>query len=56
IDTLTFDPCLLISKKNNKNFTLISMQTNNTISLTDKAFFNHKETALKEVTFTVKPK
>ncbi|KAK1990183.1 hypothetical protein LX36DRAFT_740080, partial [Colletotrichum falcatum] len=54
--TLTFNPCLLISRKNNANFTLISIQTNNTISLTDKTFSNCKETTLKEATFTAKPK
>ncbi|KAK1991945.1 hypothetical protein LX36DRAFT_589425, partial [Colletotrichum falcatum] len=56
IDTLTFNPYLLISRKNNENFALIGIQTNNTISLIDKAFSNRKETTLKEVTFTVKPK
>ncbi|KAK1993058.1 hypothetical protein LX36DRAFT_730864, partial [Colletotrichum falcatum] len=32
------------------------MQTNNTIGLTNKEFSNHKETTLKEATFTAKPK
>ncbi|KAK2002139.1 hypothetical protein LX36DRAFT_652632, partial [Colletotrichum falcatum] len=56
MDTLTFDPCLLISGKNNVNFALIGMQTDDTIGLTDKTFSDCKETALKEATFTAKPK
>ncbi|KAK1989628.1 hypothetical protein LX36DRAFT_665047 [Colletotrichum falcatum] len=56
MDTLTFDPCLLISGKNNANFTLIGMQTNDTIGLTDKTFSDREETTLKEATFTAKPK
>ncbi|KAK2004338.1 hypothetical protein LX36DRAFT_677081 [Colletotrichum falcatum] len=56
IDTSTFDPCLLVSAKNNNNFALIGIQTNNTIGLTNKEFSDRKETTLKEATFTAKPK
>ncbi|KAK1998419.1 hypothetical protein LX36DRAFT_656561, partial [Colletotrichum falcatum] len=55
MDTLTFNPCLLISGKNNANFALIGMQTDDTIGLTDKTFSDCEETALKEATFTAKP-
>ncbi|KAK1995303.1 hypothetical protein LX36DRAFT_659756 [Colletotrichum falcatum] len=56
MDTSTFDPCLLISAKNNANFALIGIQTDDTIGLTDKTFSDREETALKEATFTAKPK
>ncbi|KAK1989923.1 hypothetical protein LX36DRAFT_695501 [Colletotrichum falcatum] len=56
IDTLTFDLCLLISSANNDNFALISMQTNDTIGLTDKPFSKRENVELEKATFTAKPK
>ncbi|KAK1993402.1 hypothetical protein LX36DRAFT_684308 [Colletotrichum falcatum] len=56
MDTSTFDPYLLISSLNTKNFSLIGMQTNDTIRLTDKRFSDQEDNKLKRVTFTAKPK
>ncbi|KAK2002143.1 hypothetical protein LX36DRAFT_652637, partial [Colletotrichum falcatum] len=56
IDTLTFNLCLLILSANNNNFALISIQTNNTIRLTNKPFSKRKNVKLEKATFTAKPK
>ncbi|KAK1989641.1 hypothetical protein LX36DRAFT_743885, partial [Colletotrichum falcatum] len=56
IDTSTFNPCLLISSPNTKNFSLIGIQTNDTIRLTNKQFSDQEDNKLKRATFTAKPK
>ncbi|KAK1990354.1 hypothetical protein LX36DRAFT_592763 [Colletotrichum falcatum] len=53
---LTFNLCLLVLLANNRNFSLIGMQIDNTISLIDKSFLSNKDKELKRVKFIAKPK
>ena len=49
---LTYDPCLLYT--NNNGFSIIRLQTNNTLFLTNNIFVTTKDTKLKKANFSVK--
>ena len=48
----TYDPYLLYT--NNNGFSIIGLQTNNTLFLTNNIFVTTKDTKLKETNFSVK--
>jgi hypothetical protein len=48
---LTYNPCLLYS---NKLFSIISLQTDNTLFLVDKTFANTEENKLNKAKFIAK--
>ncbi|KAI0994279.1 hypothetical protein K3495_g13903, partial [Podosphaera aphanis] len=54
--TSSYDPCLLISDQNNKNFGLVGIQTDDTIILADAGFNILEDEKLKEANFMAKPK
>ncbi|EFQ85084.1 hypothetical protein PTT_20063 [Pyrenophora teres f. teres 0-1] len=57
IETSTYDPCLLISKatdaRTTTGFSIVSMQTNDTLGLLDNTFANRED---KELRFKAKDK
>lgn len=52
--TSTYDPCLLITSS--ESFGIIGMQTDDTLGLSDQAFFDEEERELQKANFTAKPK
>jgi len=56
METSTYDPCLLITTKENQHFGIVGMQTDDTIGVSDEAFDRHEDTALQAASFTAKPK
>jgi hypothetical protein len=48
---LTYDPCLLFS---NNPFSIVSLQTDNTLFVADSAFVTKEEDALREAGFLAK--
>jgi hypothetical protein len=51
MSTLTYNPCLLITKRDADAFRLVSMQTDNTLILRTARFLLLKEKKLKEAQF-----
>ena len=53
METSTYDPCLLITHKDQSRFRIVGIQTNDIIILSNKEFAELKE---KELIFTTKPR
>ncbi len=53
METLTYDPCLLISKPNSVGFGLVGMQTDDTLGLLDQSFADKES---KDLRFSAKEK
>ncbi len=53
---LSYNPCLLIATIENLDFAYISMQTDNTLGLSDESFSKRKDKQLAKAAFTAKPK
>jgi hypothetical protein len=51
MSTLTYNPCLLVTNRDEDAFRLVSMQTNNTLMLRTAAFSSLEEKKLEEAQF-----
>ncbi|CCE27873.1 uncharacterized protein CPUR_01347 [Claviceps purpurea 20.1] len=56
METSTYDPCLLVTTEESDCFGIIGMQTDDTLGLGDKAFFDREEVELQKANFAAKPK
>lgn len=54
--TSTYDPCLLITNDAATGFSLVAMQTDDTLMLITPAFSTEEEKRVREVKFRTKPK
>ncbi|KAF1964003.1 hypothetical protein BU23DRAFT_585789 [Bimuria novae-zelandiae CBS 107.79] len=53
MSTLTYNPCLLVTNSNADNFSIVSMQTNNTLMLRIATFSAHEEKMLEKAYYTL---
>ncbi|KHJ34520.1 hypothetical protein EV44_g3335 [Erysiphe necator] len=56
METSTFDPCLLVTSRENINFGIVRMQIDDTIILADEGFSVQEEERLLEAEFLAKSK
>ena len=55
METLTYDPCLLISTKESHEFGVVSMQTDDTLILGNKDFLAREQNEIAKAGFLTKP-
>src|SRR5437667_11776931 len=54
METLSFDPCLMLTKANKDSFVIVGIQTNNTLILGDYSFLEQENRELKVVKLLAK--
>ena len=55
LETSTYDPCLLISTKESKEFGIFGMQTDDTLILGDETFLASEQKEIAKAGFLTKP-